>query len=78
MRPARSYIPDFTVLEMGEVSPEGVAEALNNLYYDPNRRAQLAQAAFETAQRPEYSWNQIAERFSKLFQEMTNKIDPSK
>jgi glycosyltransferase involved in cell wall biosynthesis len=72
MEPVRRYIPDFTVLEMGEVSPEGVAAAMNNLYYDPDRRVKLAQAAVETAQRPEYSWNQIAKRFSKLFLELTN------
>ena len=44
--PAKRYIPEFSVLEMGEVSPAGVAQALNNLYHNPQRRQQLAQAAY--------------------------------
>jgi D-inositol-3-phosphate glycosyltransferase len=69
--PARRYIPEFSTLEMGEVSVEGTAQALNNLYYDPQRRQQLAQAAFEAAQNPDYSWEAIAERFDRLFGELT-------
>ena len=65
--PARSYTPEFSVLEMGEVSAAGVAHALGNLYEDPRRRQQLAQAAFTAAQNPEYSWDAIAEQFDALF-----------
>ena len=70
IQPARSYIPEFSVLEMGEVSAEGVAEALDNLYHDPQRRQQLAQAAHQAAQNPDYSWDTIAERFDDLFAEL--------
>jgi len=69
--PARRYIPAFSTLEMGEVSVEGTAEALNNLYHDPQRRQRLAQAAFEAAQNPDYAWEAIAERFDRLFGELT-------
>ena len=69
--PARRYIPEFSSLEMGEVSADGVARALNRLYVDPQRCAQLAQAAFEAAQNPEHEWDAIAERFDKLFAELT-------
>ena len=65
--PARRYIPEFSTLEMGEVSAEGTAQALNNLYCDPQRRQHLAQAACEAAQNPDYSWDAIAERFDDLF-----------
>jgi len=65
--PARRYTPWFSTLEMGEVSAEGTAQALNNLYRDPQRRQQLARAAFEAAQNPDYSWDAIAERFDNLF-----------
>jgi D-inositol-3-phosphate glycosyltransferase len=68
--PLRSYIPKFSVLEMGEVSAEGVAQALNNLYDDPQRRQQLARAAFEAAQNSAYSWDAIAQRFDDLFFEL--------
>jgi glycosyltransferase involved in cell wall biosynthesis len=70
MQPARSYIPEFSVLEMGEVSAAGVAQALNNLYDNPQRRRQLAQAAYDAAQNPEYAWDSIAERFDELFAEL--------
>ncbi|HKO95905.1 MAG TPA: glycosyltransferase family 4 protein [Pyrinomonadaceae bacterium] len=71
IEPVRRYIPEFTVLEMGEVSVDGVAQALNNLYYDPVRREKLGQAAFENAQKREFSWDAIPERFNDLFIELT-------
>jgi len=70
IEPARYYVPDFSVLEMGEVSVEGVAQALENLYRDPERRRRLARAAFENAHKPEYSWDNIPEAFDKLFAEL--------
>lgn len=70
IEPARRYIPEFSVLEMGEVSAGGVARALNNLYEDAQRRQRLAQAAFEAAREPQYSWDAIANQFDDLFVEM--------
>ena len=69
--PARRYIPRFSTLEMAEVSAEGTAHALDNLYGDPQRRQQLGHAAFEAAQNPKYSWDTIAVRFDDLFSELT-------
>jgi D-inositol-3-phosphate glycosyltransferase len=65
--PVRSYTPEFSVLEMDEVSAEGVANALDNLYRSPSRRQELARAAFAAAQNPEYSWDAIARQFDELF-----------
>jgi glycosyltransferase involved in cell wall biosynthesis len=67
IEPARSYIPEFSVLEMGEVSPEGVAQALDNLYANPRRRQQLARAANAAAQNPRYAWDAITKQFDDLF-----------
>jgi glycosyltransferase involved in cell wall biosynthesis len=67
---ARRYIPKFSTLEMGEVSADGVAQALDNLYRDPQRRQQLAQAAFKAAQNPAYAWDAVAQRFGDLFAEL--------
>jgi D-inositol-3-phosphate glycosyltransferase len=64
--PARSYIPEFSVLEMGEVSAEGVARALEALYGDPARRQQLARAAVAAAQDPAHSWDSITRQFDDL------------
>jgi len=66
----RQYTLQIKDLRTGQVL-EGTAEALNNLYHDPQRRQQLAQAAFEAAQNPDYSWEAIAERFDRLFGELT-------
>jgi glycosyltransferase involved in cell wall biosynthesis len=71
IQPAKRYIPEFSVLEMGEVSAEGVAQALDNLYRDPQRCQQLAQAAHQAAMNPDYTWDAIAERFDDLFAELT-------
>jgi D-inositol-3-phosphate glycosyltransferase len=64
---ARSYIPEFSVLEMGEVSGAEVTQSLENLYGDPARRRELAQAAFRAAQNPAYCWDAIACEFERLF-----------
>jgi glycosyltransferase involved in cell wall biosynthesis len=67
IQPAKYYIPEFTVLEMGEVSAEGVAQALDNLYDNPQRRQQLARAAFTAAQNPRLAWDAITKQFDDLF-----------
>jgi glycosyltransferase involved in cell wall biosynthesis len=64
--PARSYIPEFSPLEMGEVSPKGVAHALEALYRDPGRRQELARAAVSVAQNPAHSWDVITRQFDDL------------
>ncbi|HTC88250.1 MAG TPA: hypothetical protein VK686_08110 [Bryobacteraceae bacterium] len=65
--PARCYVQEFSVLEMGEVSPQGVAQALENLYRDPVRRLEFSKAAWRAAKNPAYSWDAIAGEFESLF-----------
>jgi glycosyltransferase involved in cell wall biosynthesis len=69
---AKSYIPEFSVLEMGEVSVDGVAQALENLYCNPNHHQQLSQIAFSVTQRSEFSWDSIPQQFENLFVELTD------
>jgi len=64
---ARNYIPEFTVLEMGEVSVGGVAESLERLYTDRRRQQELAQAGYALTQQEEYSWDSVARKFDDLF-----------
>jgi D-inositol-3-phosphate glycosyltransferase len=71
IEPVKRYTPEFSALEMAEVSAAGVAEALGKLYEDPQRRQQLAQAAYEAASKPEYSWDSVVVRFDDLFAELT-------
>ena len=66
----RSYIPDFTVLEFGEVSVEGVAQALSKVYDDPAHCQRLSQQCFAATKNPDYSWDTIMRNFSKLFVEL--------
>jgi glycosyltransferase involved in cell wall biosynthesis len=68
--PARSYVPDFSPLEMGEVSPQGVARALETLYRDPARRQELSRAAAGVAQNPAYSWGAVTRQFDDLIVEL--------
>ena len=62
--PARSYVPEFSPLEMGEVSAEGVADALETLYRDPARTQALARAA--VTDNPAPSWDVVARQFDDL------------
>jgi D-inositol-3-phosphate glycosyltransferase len=64
--PARTYVPEFSPLEMGEVSPEGVAQALEVLYRDPARRQELSRAAVAVAHNPAHSWDAITRQFDDL------------
>ena len=66
------YIPDFTVLEMGEVSVDGVADSLEHLYSNPQHQQELAKACYESTQREEYSWDSVAQKFDDLFVSITN------
>jgi glycosyltransferase involved in cell wall biosynthesis len=65
--PVRFFVPSITVLEMGEVSPDGVAQALDRLYADPARHAALSRAAADAALDPEFSWDTITRQFAELF-----------
>jgi D-inositol-3-phosphate glycosyltransferase len=67
MPTARSYVPEFSPLEMGEVSPQGVAGALEALYRDPARRQELARAAVAAAQNPAHSWEAVTRQWDDLF-----------
>jgi len=72
--PARDYVPEYSVLEMGEVSADGVAQALDRLYRDPARRRELGEAAWRAARNPAYSWDAIASQFERLFIAATTKV----
>lgn len=69
--PARSYVPEFSVLEMGEVSAQDVARALDAVYWDPARRQELGRAAIAVAHDPAHSWDQITRQFDDLIVTLT-------
>lgn len=57
-------------LEARVVSPEGVAHALEILYRDPAYRSEMAMAAYRRATHPAYRWENIAEQWIALFDEL--------
>jgi glycosyltransferase involved in cell wall biosynthesis len=57
---------------MGEVSPQGVARALEALYKDPARRQELSRAAGGIARNPAYSWSAITRQFDDLIVELAS------
>lgn len=65
--PARMFVPEISVLEMGEVSPEAVAQSIDNLYTDPARCRALGRAAADAALDPAISWDVITRQFDELF-----------
>ena len=67
---AKQYVPSFSRLELGEVSPEAVAGTLEKLYRDRVRHRELSRAAFTMAQNPAWTWAAIASQFDSLFQRM--------
>jgi len=62
----KRYVPDFSVLELAEVAPADVADALQRLYGDPRMQRDLARAAFEHAHRPAFRWEAVARRWAEV------------
>ncbi|MDQ3706325.1 MAG: glycosyltransferase family 4 protein, partial [Chloroflexota bacterium] len=65
-----AYVPDFGLLEMQEVAPEGVAAALERLYADEAHRRDLSLRAYRNATQPAYRWDHIAQQWSRLFNQV--------
>jgi glycosyltransferase involved in cell wall biosynthesis len=70
VEPVNAYVPDFGLLEMQEVAPEGVALALEHLYADRSYRLDMSKKAYRNATRPAYRWEHIAAQWGRLFKEM--------
>jgi glycosyltransferase involved in cell wall biosynthesis len=70
VEPVAAYVPNFALLEMQEVAPEGVAAALERLYADDAHRRDMSLKAYRNATQPTYRWEQIAGQWSRLFGDM--------
>ena len=61
------------VISEGKVlSPEGVADALDELYINKEHRYRVAEACYRRATQPEYQWENIGKRWHEVFQEVLN------
>ncbi|HVF98466.1 MAG TPA: glycosyltransferase, partial [Chloroflexia bacterium] len=70
VEPVAAYVPDFGMLEMQEVAPEGVAAALERLYADRAYRRDMSVKAYRNATQPAYRWERIAAQWGQLFNAM--------
>ena len=59
------------------VSPEGVAEALEKLYNDPQLLTDMSTAAYTRATERDYLWSNISARWDSLFEEVMRDSDHS-
>lgn len=60
-------VPACAMLAMQAVSADGVATALEHLYADRDHRRRMSHAAYRNALRADYSWDTIADRWRRLF-----------
>ncbi|MEM9275044.1 MAG: hypothetical protein AAGA80_19070 [Cyanobacteria bacterium P01_F01_bin.143] len=67
LEPINWGIPKFSLLEMAEVSIEGVARSLDKLYQNQDYRQTMSLAAYNQAKQPQYDWAAIAGQWDHLF-----------
>jgi glycosyltransferase involved in cell wall biosynthesis len=64
--PAMSMVAPVTLLEEHFITPEEVAKKLDLLYCDKDRRARLADLAYQRATRDELAWDSIVQCWDTL------------
>lgn len=72
LEPVMSLTTEQILTEGKYVSPDGVAQALELLYQDPDLLMGMSKAAHENALDPRYQWDAIARRWHELFQNTLN------
>ncbi len=70
LEPALSITQEGILTEGHLIAPEEVAAALGRLYAYPELLGRRAAAAYAVATRPEYRWDEVAERWHATFQEV--------
>ena len=70
LEPVASLTHPHYLTEEQIVSPEDLADALEELYADPALLADLSRKAYRRATREEYRWETISRRWDRLFREV--------
>lgn len=78
MEPSMSLTTERILTEGLLVSPEEVARALEALYRNPDLLTAMSTAALRVANRPEYQWDQVAERWDALFRRVLSLDKPAR
>ena len=73
IEPRFTLITENTLINAYYTSAADVAAALQGLYEDPEKRRRMARAAREMVLKTEYQWDNIANRWSELF---NSRIEP--
>ncbi|MEZ0277206.1 MAG: hypothetical protein ACAH88_20005, partial [Roseimicrobium sp.] len=63
-------VPDYSLLEMTEVSPDSAAAGLETLYRDRSHRDKLALKGEALARRPDWEWTSVGAQWCLLFRQM--------
>ena len=63
----KNYVPEFSILELAEISVEGAVASLEKLYQNESYRHVMAVNAYDHVTRPEYQWSRIANQWDKIF-----------
>ncbi len=70
LEPRSRYQSHQLQVERRTVDPADVALALEQLYQDHEHRIQMAQAAYRNATQRSYQWDEIADRWHRLFSQL--------
>ena len=68
VEPVAELIQEQLLIRAWLVSPEGVAAALQRLYDDPDELTEMSNLAWTLANRPEFRWQAISERWRAIFE----------
>ena len=66
LEPTRRYVPEFSPLEMAEVTAKDVGTAIERLAHEPELRAGLGAAGYRRATGRDYRWETLAEHWNQL------------
>lgn len=72
VKPSHFQTTEKVLTEGAILSETDVADALQKLYDDPTYLAEMSEKAYQVTQRPEYSWNSVANEFDRIFTEVLN------
>jgi len=61
---------DRVLTEGGYINPDDVADVLQRLYDDPKYLEEMQEKAYRVTQRPEYTWQAVADKMDDVFQEV--------
>jgi glycosyltransferase involved in cell wall biosynthesis len=75
VEPQNWHIPEFSPLQMGEVSAEGIAAALEKLYEDPEYFQRISLNGSDYANQAKFGWAIIADQFAEIFRSIIDGVE---